>query len=270
MSPLSNEFECFLILARTQNISRAAELIGIKQSGLSKILQKVETKWGTPLFSRSKKGLELTREGLRAVKIISDLKRNWESSWRASTHSEVLGLIKIGAHASIAQNFFMQFYGQIIEKYPTLTLELVLDRSLTVTRKVISAELDFALAINPYRHPELVISQLRKESVCVCKSLKSKIPQQIVFYNPEMLNVYSYLRAFAHYQQVAITDYITIATILREVHGVGILPLHTANLIGGLSPIQELTSANLCLIYRKDRSQNKTMQAVIREIKSGF
>lgn len=270
MSPFSNEFEYFLILAQTQNISRAAELTGIKQSGLSKALQKVEAKWGAKLFSRSKKGIELTREGLRAVKIISELKKNWESSWRATDHTEILGLIKIGAHPSIAQNSFARFYGQIVERYPALNLDLVFDRSLTITRKVINAELDFGVVVNPHRHPELVILQLRKESVCACKSLKSKKTQKIVFYNPEMIDVHVYLRAFVNHQHVAIADYITIATILRETQCIGILPMHTAELMGGLCSTQELTSAVLCLIYRKDRSQNKAMQAVIREVKIAF
>lgn len=270
MTPFSNEFEYFLILAKTQNISRAAELTGIKQSGLSKALQKVESKWGAKLFSRSKKGIELTHEGHRALKIISDIKKNWEFSRRGISQDDFLSLLKIGVHISIAQNSFHHFYSQVVEKYPSLYLELSFDRSTEVTRKIINAELDFGIVINPQRHPDLVIYQLRRESVHVWKSQKAKKIEKNIFYNPDMINIYSYLRLFPEHRHIAVPDYITVASILRESRSIGILPMHTAEMIGGLEPVQELSTAELCLVYRKDRSHNKVMQSVIKEVKLGF
>ncbi|MEQ1666212.1 MAG: LysR family transcriptional regulator [Bdellovibrionales bacterium] len=270
MSPFSKEFEFFLILAKTKNISKAAEVSGIRQSGLSKALQKVEKKWGRKLFSRSKKGIELTREGQQAYKIIFELKTNWDLFRRATENDNVLGSIKIGVHSSIAQNSFMIFYGNVMEQYPGLNLELIFDRSLTTIRKVIDAELDFGLVINPVRHPELVILKLRNEVACVWKSKKSSQESNLIYFNPEMINIYTYLRSYSALRQIPITDYVTIATIVRESNSVGIFPQSTAELIGGIISKKELTSANLCLIYRKDRSRNIAMQTVIKEMKSKF
>ncbi len=270
MSPFSNEIEYVLILAQTLNISRAAELCGIKQSGLSKALMKVEERLEVKLFSRSKSGLQLTHEGLRVIKLLSDLKSNWDTAWRASNRDDFIGTVKIGCHTSIAQSSFSNFFSDLVENHPGVNMDMTFDRSLAITRKVINSEIDLGLVISPQRHPELVISLLRRETVGVWKSQKAKKSINLVYFNPEMIDIYSYLRAFTGYKLVPISDYITISAILRESQGCGILPSCTAAMMGDLKLEKELKATQLNLIYRKDRSYNRTLQAVIRIIKDGF
>lgn len=56
-------FEYFLILAEKQSISEAARSIYMEQSGLSKIITKLENHYGTTLFERTPRGIKLTRNG---------------------------------------------------------------------------------------------------------------------------------------------------------------------------------------------------------------
>src|ERR1700737_3106991 len=53
----------FLAVARSRNITRAAQQIHLAQSSVSDQIQSLETELGTDLFTRSKLGLELTRAG---------------------------------------------------------------------------------------------------------------------------------------------------------------------------------------------------------------
>lgn len=56
-------FEYFLILAEKQSISEAARSIYMEQSGLSKIITKLENHYGTTLFERTPRGIKLTQNG---------------------------------------------------------------------------------------------------------------------------------------------------------------------------------------------------------------
>ena len=57
------QIEVFLCAARHENISRAAEELYISQPALSKAIKSIEKDFGSPLFSRTNRGVKLTEEG---------------------------------------------------------------------------------------------------------------------------------------------------------------------------------------------------------------
>lgn len=57
------DMKLFLSIVQAENLTRAAKKNGYTQSAASHILKRLETELGFPLFSRSQKGLVLTRSG---------------------------------------------------------------------------------------------------------------------------------------------------------------------------------------------------------------
>jgi len=57
------QLRCFTTIAELENMSRAADLLGISQSALSKNIAKLEEEIGTALFDRSGKKIELNAAG---------------------------------------------------------------------------------------------------------------------------------------------------------------------------------------------------------------
>ncbi|MBP5166079.1 MAG: LysR family transcriptional regulator, partial [Oscillospiraceae bacterium] len=57
------QIEVFLSAAKHQNISKAAAELYISQPALSKTISKIEKDFGSPLFSRTNRGVTLTDEG---------------------------------------------------------------------------------------------------------------------------------------------------------------------------------------------------------------
>lgn len=269
--PLKPEVRYFLMLAQTRNISRAAEILGVQQPALSKSLKRLEGEWGAPLFSRSKKGIELTLEGERARKILSGLQGSWDSSNKVGDDGAALGTLKMGAHISTVQTSFRKFFPELLSRFPGLNMDLTYDRSLTITRKVIHAELDLGIAINPQRHPELVIKTLRREFIGVWKGSRAQTAKpKNVYFNPDMINVFQFLRQFSGSRQIPITDYVAIGSILSTGEDWGIMPSSIPEIFPSLVPVKTLMPAQLCLIYRKDRSHHTMMQRVAAVVRAGF
>lgn len=266
MTPFRPEYEYFLAIADSKSISQAAERIGVRQASLSLSLQKLELQIGEKLFSRSRSGVHLTKAGEQHYQIMKRLKTEWDMLIR-SGRTNSGGIIRIGAHQVVAQTTFASFLPKILEKHSNLFVEIELDRSATITRKVLFSEVDVGLVINPHRHPDLVIVPLRKEFIGLYKSkFLSEEPNQL-YYNPEMIAVTTSLKSFHFRRHVAISDYSTVLSFVLNRGGAGLLPSDLAKGQSDLQLLKSILPSQLCLIYRKDRSNNTYLQDTILEIK---
>ena len=56
-------FEYFLVIAREENMSKAATILHVSQPTLSRQIMQLEEELGKPLFIRGSRNLQLTNEG---------------------------------------------------------------------------------------------------------------------------------------------------------------------------------------------------------------
>lgn len=167
MMPSPTELTYFLEIASTGNISRASERLGIAQPTLSLAIKRLENVVGTDLLLRSKTGVSLTRAGLRLSSKAQHLLEQWQSVLESVKRedTELAGSYRIGAHPSVACGRFASALPAILSQHPRLELNMLHDLSRRVTEKVINFELDFAIAVNPIAHPDLVIRKLYTDEV---------------------------------------------------------------------------------------------------------
>ncbi|MDQ0643554.1 LysR family transcriptional regulator [Microbacterium murale] len=93
------QMEYLLAVAEERHFTRAAELAGISQSGLSSAIRNLEKELGTPLFDRTTRRVELTEAGLAllpyARQMLADATQARDAVIKAS--QEVTGFLRIGA-----------------------------------------------------------------------------------------------------------------------------------------------------------------------------
>ena len=63
MSLLHNDLDVFLTLCDTRSFSLAAQKLTLTQSAITKKIQRLENNLGVDLFDRSKRPIDLTKEG---------------------------------------------------------------------------------------------------------------------------------------------------------------------------------------------------------------
>lgn len=272
MGPLQKEYEYFLVLCETQNISRASEILGMQQGGLSKALKKLETSLGGQLFIRKGRGLKRTElADLLQVQLLT-LKENWRSGLtkQRETLEELSGSLTIGAHPTIAIDFLSKGLPKLNEKYENLNISLILKKSAEILRDVIEHDIDFGIVANPTYHPDLVIRKLDREYVGIW-GRSNKDRSRVIYYNPEMIEINKTLKKFKDYKHVAISNYEVLASFALRSNGLCVLPNPVAERYKKLSLVgKKIMEIDLCLIYRADRPKTRAFVEILSELKELF
>jgi DNA-binding transcriptional LysR family regulator len=264
MGPFKNEFEYFLILAETPNLSHASEIIGIQQAALSKSLKKLEVSLRTQLFIRKSNGLQITELGSELFINLTKTKNVWLQQHKESEKllTEIKGHLKLGAHKSVALSALGKTYPKITSEFPKLKIDLHFDSSSVISKQVINAELDIGIVVNPPQHNDLIIKKLQVEFVASWST--STNPERTLYYNPEMVSVQKILKKKSDHNHVPVADYDVLTEFLLNSKAIGLLPNTFAQKHKSLKQIgPKVITAQLCLIYRVDRPKTPAFKKVI-------
>ena len=269
MSPLKQEYEYYITLCETLNISRACEILGMQQGSLSKALKKLEDQMEGKLFIRQGRGLKITELGTLLHKQIMEIKKSWESGILKDKEqlSEVSGSLTIGAHPITAIDLLAKATCELNESYPSLNLSLVFKNSSELARDVINHDLDMAIVANPIHHPLLVIRKIRQDYISLWK--RKKAHEKIIYFNPEMVGISAILKKYPNYKYVPIADYEVLANIGAKSRGITLLPSPVALRYKNLNKYgKKLGTVDICLIYHVDRPKTSAFIEVLKYIKS--
>ena len=141
----------FLMAAREENITRAAERMHVTQPTLSRQIRDLEEELGQKLFTRSSHHMTLTAEGMilrkRAEEIVSMVDKT-EAEFN-SMENVVSGDIYIGGGETDAMKLVAQIACELRMNYPGIHYHLYSGNSEDVTERLDKGLLDFGILIQP-------------------------------------------------------------------------------------------------------------------------
>ena len=144
MSPFHKDLDYFIACADEGNILKASQKLDIQQSGLSKIIMRLESDLGQKLFSRSSQGIQMTSFGQNLYASLKQTKRFWVEL----SSKEIKQKLVIGAHPAIANTYYPKLFSGLLKKYPDLLLDTDFSSSLNITRKVAELQVDVGMRIS--------------------------------------------------------------------------------------------------------------------------
>jgi DNA-binding transcriptional LysR family regulator len=276
MIPSADEVRYFIEVAKTLNISRAAERLGVTQPSLSLAIQRLEKSFGTPVFLRSKSGVKLTKAGNRLLFHADALLRDWQRLREEALkdENEIRGRYRIGCHPSVALYSLPHFLPRLLEQHPGLEIQLVHDHSRKITEQVISFELDYGIVVNPVSHPDLVIRLITTDEVSFWSASSGKKPQNdplsgdgVLVCDPDMLQSQALLtkmdKAGLRYKRTIFSSNLeVICAIIASGAGFGVLPTRVATRVKDYKLTSVKNSPQVqdrvCLVYRADATTSKS------------
>ncbi len=288
MAPAFTDITYFIEVAQTQNISRAAERLGITQPSLSSAMKRLEDSVGATLFIRGRTGVQLTKAGKELLGKGRLLLLSWEQLRTDINKKEtaVSGQYIIGCHPSVALYSLSRFLPNLMQQHPELEIKLSHDLSRKITEEVISFEVDFGIVVNPVHHPDLVVKELCTDDVLFWTAnrpspTQSLDPQNgVLICDLNLVQVQKLLgdlnkknQGFKRIIQSGNLEVITDLTASGV--GVGVLPRRVATRINSykLRPLDNrlpVFKDKICLVYRADAQKTKGSQTIIESIKKSF
>lgn len=119
-------YRIFYAVANAGNISRAAKELYISQPAISKSIQKLEESVGTPLFTRSSRGVTLTPEGellYSHVKSAFETLNEGEEKLRRSIQLGI-GHLTIGVSSTLCKYMLLPYLKDFIKQHPYINISI--------------------------------------------------------------------------------------------------------------------------------------------------
>ena len=164
----------FLMAAREENITRAAQLLHITQPTLSRQLMQLEEELGVKLFERSNHHIILTNDGLllkrRAQEIVSLAEKTKKEFLN---EQQLIGELAIGSGEFKSFTLFSEIISMFSKQHPMVTFKLYSGNADSVKERLEKGILDIGLLLEPVdisRYEFIRIPQKELWGVLVHKS----------------------------------------------------------------------------------------------------
>jgi DNA-binding transcriptional LysR family regulator len=156
--------EEFVRVAESLSFARAAESLGLTNSGVSKAIRLLEGRLGVRLLNRTTRSVSLTDDGSifyeRVSKWVAELEE-MQSSF-SSVDAELTGSIRIEMPVTYGRVFFMPQLARFLERHPKLTVEV---RMSDLYVDLVAEGIDLAIRIGELPDSDLVARPLGRVSL---------------------------------------------------------------------------------------------------------
>ncbi|QGM99866.1 LysR family transcriptional regulator [Methylocystis parvus] len=138
-----------LVVADHGSISRAAQILGVRQSAVSRRIQALEDDLGVSLFERHSNGVRLTNAGKRFFELVRTAFADMDYAFAnaAAAGRGVEGLICVGVLPSIFPGFLSRLVGAFHEAQPGIAFECVEEAPEKLISRIMDRRLDVAFMV---------------------------------------------------------------------------------------------------------------------------
>lgn len=166
-------FRIFYETARFASFSTAAQHLYISQSAISQCIRQLETDLNAQLFTRTRKGVTLTKEGaLLFQKIESAIQaiEQGENLLERLQHLES-GELTLAASETVTSHYLLPFLEKFHATYPGIRIEMANSYSSRMLQMVKEGKADLAFVNLPVNDEDLCIDPcLEIHDIFVCNS----------------------------------------------------------------------------------------------------
>lgn len=143
--------EYYLMVAREENITKAAELLHITQPTLSRQLAQMEEELGVKLFKRGKHNITLTEEGLllkRRAQEMIDLADKTRAELKRE-EGDLTGVISIGSGETKSMHLLADWMEGFHREHPQVTFDIYSSTADHIKERIEKGLTDIGLLTEP-------------------------------------------------------------------------------------------------------------------------
>ena len=141
----------FLLVAREENITKAAELLHVTQPTLSRQLMQLEQELGTKLFHRGQHNITLTDDGMLLKRRAQELVDLADKTKREFVRSEdsLTGELSIGSGETLSMHTLSQWVASFRKENPFVQYDIYSATADEIKDRIEKGILDMGLLVEP-------------------------------------------------------------------------------------------------------------------------
>ena len=163
------QVEAFRAVMLTGGMTSAAELLGITQPAVSRLVRDFEASTGVRLFERRGSGVVPTPD---ATLLLAEVERSFVGLGRVAEAAEAIrtreaGRVRIAALPALATSLLPRLIGRFVRDRPNLRVSLQAMPSHLVVEAIAAGQADFGYANGPAERPGFVVDALPTSAVVI-------------------------------------------------------------------------------------------------------
>jgi DNA-binding transcriptional LysR family regulator len=143
----NRKYEALLLVAEHGSITRASEIMGYTQSGITQMINSLEKDLGIKLLTRTNKGAVLTNAGKRLLPYMRQ-ENKWENHIRqecANMRGLETGSVTVGCLSSISAAWMPDILKHFAEKHPGIRVYMREAESEAIEEMLLTGRIDVAI-----------------------------------------------------------------------------------------------------------------------------
>lgn len=282
-------YRIFYIVAKNGNITRASKELLISEPAVSKSIKNLEGYLGAPLFTRTKKGVNLTTEGITLYEYISkgiEYFKSGEAKFNELINLES-GTIRIGINTTLTKEFLMPYLETFHKLYPNINIEIRTNLTSELKSMLKDGLIDMHILNLTNEETKNDFNIIKCKTITDCfvsnKPIKEKISIKELNNYPLILqdknsNTRKFLDDFANKYEITLKPKIEIGSyyLVSEFSRIGLgIGYVTKNYIKNnldnkelfIVPIKEkIPSREICILLNKNTTPNFSTKELIKII----
>ena len=144
-------YKVFFEVANAKSISKGANRLMISQPAVTQSIQTLESELGGKLFTRTPKGVILTKEGEELYSYIKEGMNYFINGSNKFISLKNLdeGVLNIGSTTTISEYFLLPYLRKFHEKYPNIVINITNDITHNLLKSLKNGTLDIIIICKP-------------------------------------------------------------------------------------------------------------------------
>lgn len=145
------QLEYFQCVAHTEHITRAAQLLSVSQSALSRSISRMEADLGVPLFERQGRSIKLNRYGQLFLKRVNRILKEYEEGKLEIQNivDDEAGEVTLGFLHTMGSHLIPELIGAYRAQSPSIRFQLHQNHNAYLLQQLIRGSIDLCLLSSP-------------------------------------------------------------------------------------------------------------------------
>jgi DNA-binding transcriptional LysR family regulator len=276
MSLSSLQLDAFVAVAKTQNFSKAADLLFITQSALSQRIKNLEITIGANLFIREPSGIRITEIGERLLKycqVKDALEQELLFNLMPHEDGELAGLVRIGVFSSVLPSAIIPALGELLRQNQKIQCDFIHREVQGLPLLLERGEVDFIVLDSVLNIASIEQHILGFEEYRVIESSKFDTPEDVYLDNspedPATEHYFSHLGLeVPNYRRLYMGETYGILAGVEQGLGRAVMPVHLITEDRGVRIVEGFSAYRrpIVLHFPKQKYYPQLHKSVIEEL----